>query len=781
MESTVQQWLAQRRARKHSGAQTTGLHAKLANLWARVRPDGFRPRYGDENLIDRIATSPAAQTTPVLQQALRSCSSSQRQAATALIVQHFDSRASAGFFVDAKSVLQRQPAADPRLGHWLGVASAEMQEATQAGIRIYGDRSARLRPGFPWHAPDQMGRDDLLFAVRPHRFAFAPRMALAVCDSTTTADEFRLLLEDWMVAAQRAPGLPFCSNLVVSQRLFAATWAFAYLAAAPEPAAGLACSFALLKLIGQDIDYLMPRLGSSYCNNHLLLDRFTAWFTALFYAELSAAASDIDQLEAIWLKELFGQTYEDGGSFEHSLYYHGLATEMAAGYMLLAKANRIALPDRVLVRIEKMLRMQAELCGPDVDLPDIGDRSDDPIFPLDSTGGEAAGAFREIYRALFAPDMLPVDQGHPCVERAFWLLGGRLATSEQPGQELRFTDYPDSGIVMFLQDADRTRCTFRTGPHPGLHYMPGHMHSDVLSVTLTYRGAPILVDPGTCSYRFRAEAGGSNVREYFAGPRAHNGFVIRDHDPLGPMTGDFRSHAAVPSLREVRRATGTDLAFVEAAMGMLPHSRTISRGVIHIRDIGFIVYNAVEPAFDSGDVALSFQFAPECAVNHIADGELTVQRGDIALAFAYSHGLGGAKVVAGCESPLNGWVSPRYGERVAAPQLMFNMAGGCRLSSMAVLQQDGAKRIAIAGEQPTPSARCFRIDSNDFCDYVLLNIGPLDAPVAAWGVSFQGRVAWLRIHRDGGCRLRWLDGRSCIAPRHGACYEYDEFLTDFSV
>ena len=95
-----------------------------------------------------------------------------------------------------------------------------------------------------------------------------------------------------------------------------------------------------------------------------------------------------------------------------------------------------------------MLRMQAELCGPDVDLPDIGDRSDDPIFPLDSTGGEAAGAFREIYRALFAPDMLPVDQGHPCVERAFWLLGGRLATSEQPGQELRFTDYPDSGIVM---------------------------------------------------------------------------------------------------------------------------------------------------------------------------------------------------------------------------------------------------------------------------------------------------------------------------------------------
>ena len=115
------------------------------------------------------------------------------------------------------------------------------------------------------------------------------------------------------------------------------------------------------------------------------------------------------------------------------------------------------------------------------------------VFPIDfllkmvGAGGAAGlvGAYLRFADAAFAPDMLPVDQGHPCVERAFWLLGGRLATSEQPGQELRFTDYPDSGIVMFLQDADRTRCTFRTGPHPGLHYMPGHMHSDVLSVTLT--------------------------------------------------------------------------------------------------------------------------------------------------------------------------------------------------------------------------------------------------------------------------------------------------------
>jgi len=182
----------------------------------------------------------------------------------------------------------------------------------------------------------------MLFAVHPHRFAFLPPLALAAATGGLATTAITAILDDWMLYAQRAPRLPWLSNLVVTQRLLACTWSFALAGTTGNDPAIRA---RLLRILAQDVTFLIPRLGDSAPNNHLLIDRFVEWFVALLLPELTPRAIDVARAEAAWLAELERQTYADGGSFEHSTHYHRLACEAAAGYLLLSDANDRPVPE----------------------------------------------------------------------------------------------------------------------------------------------------------------------------------------------------------------------------------------------------------------------------------------------------------------------------------------------------------------------------------------------------------------------------------------------------
>ena len=750
-------------------------------LWSRWRSKLPRPQYDDRHFWSSIAGMSAARGVGLLRQGADQFVRGQRDEAFSSLLEHFDGRVTPHFFVDARTVISPQTKSEPRLNTWMRAAAAEIRDATENGLKVYGVPIAPLRPGFPWQGQDDSAVRDLLVAARPHRLGFAPRMALSVCHGGSNVEDFRVLLEDWMQFAAAQPGLPYCSNLVAFQRLVAAAWAYAFLAAAPDSAACAASRVCLLKIINQDVRYLLPRLGDAYPNNHLLIDRFADWFIALIFPEFRSDRYDLETIEAEWLRELFNQTYEDGGGFEHSVYYHGLGCEMAAAYLLLADANSRPVADDVSTRIGRMLRLQAELCGPDGNAPDIGDASDDPIFPLDAGGGGHAAPLREICRALFAPAMSPVHHDHPGVERAFWLLGGKLAPITDSDAEAHFSEYPESGVAIFLADAEATRCTFRTGPKRGTRLMSGHMHSDLLSVTLTCHGIPFLVDPGTCTYRFGPTRGLDarvNLRKYFAGPGAHNGFAAGDRDPLGAMTADFRDKATIPDVRHVARAANRTLAFIEAELRADEFPR-VARGVIHVRDVCFLVYNLVHEPSAGSNVSLPFQFASGCTLQRERQGQWRASRAGAELALVFSDGLEEAQLIVGREYPTNGWISSGYGVRVAAPQLTVEVAQSRSLTGLAIFDGVGVGAMSMSCAEPSANARCFRIESEEYCDYVLVNVGPVDDVVTAWGVTFRGRVAWLRVSSKEGTRIRWLEGISCVAPTFGLKYEYDEVQEEF--
>jgi len=443
---------------------------------------------------------------------------------------------------------------------------------------------------------------------------------------------------------------------------------------------------------------------------------------------------------------------------------------------LLAEANGLEVSTDVRTHIGKLLRMQACVAGTDGHIPDLGDRSDDTLFPLNLAAGKSGAALREIYRVLFAPRMLPLARDHPALDGAFWLLGGTLCPAPEQPEEIGFVEFPQTGLALFLDDMESTRCAFRTGPAESVKVLPGHMHADLMSVTLVCRGAPILVDAGTYSYRFVADGGTTarvNWRDYFAGPRAHNGLVVGSRSPLGPLTGDFRDSATLPSTKHVASKANEGLAFLEGRMEGANGYPALARGVIHIRGVGFIVYNIVDDLPADEETRFAFQLAPRCVVAAISATQLRLENAGVGVGFAWSDDVRLAESPAGREFPTNGWVSTRYGERTAATQLLFDARGAKGLSAFTLLLQDSQQVSSVECQQPSAEVRSFRIQSPSLSDHVVLNLGALESAVTAWDVTFRGRLAWIRIPASGSPVIRWIDGISCDVPSHGLQHRFD--------
>ena len=158
---------------------------------------------------------------------------------------------------------------------------ASVSEAVEHGLQIYGSPGPVLDGSFPWTSLPAGPGGDSLYPYRPHRFAFLPRMALAVLQRELAAGQLVTILDGWIADAESGRD-PFCygTNLVVIQRILATAWAWVFLAARPisRTLDGLGLEGRLLRILWADVRFLEPRLGSSVPNNHLLADYFAATF-----------------------------------------------------------------------------------------------------------------------------------------------------------------------------------------------------------------------------------------------------------------------------------------------------------------------------------------------------------------------------------------------------------------------------------------------------------------------------------------------------------------------
>lgn len=662
------------------------------------------------------------------------------------IAAYFRQRHSPSFFADTgtlAALANRMSSDHPGWRDRL-VAIADADRAD--GLEIYSVTGPPLRPGFPWGGLHPEPNDDDLYSVRPHRFGFAPRHALAVLYGEEPATALADILEDWMAFAARGSSeLPYCSALVVIQRLLALSWAHAFVMALPEPedAATTRLHVAILRILHADIRFLLPRLGKSATNNHLLADRFASWYVHLLFPEFVDDAMDLNACEAAWLAELERQVYPDGTGFEHSLHYHELGCEMAAAYVLLCRRNSRPIASATLERIERMLGFQAGLAGPGSVTVPFGDATEDPLFALDTGDGWATAGLRELYRALFQPDLSPAAPASPSVERAFWLLGGALAPRESfsGDQEDRPQLWPDGGFGVLPGGQGSARLLFRTGPGIRQDLVAGHMHADLLSVCVTHGDQPVLTDPGTRCYRWRSGKAGPG-RAYFSGPAAHNGLALAAVDPLGPVQGDFRKETIPIRVDTTRCLIGRGIAWLEAEIrGSSPYAG-YRRGVVHVSGAYWIIYDRLPPGVEKSSAVLSFQTAAGVQARQTGTGTVLLETSAGTLWLAKGPGLDEPQIIQGRSDPPGGWVAPSYGKLIPAVQLRYGVAGEATLTTFTLGTGVAAARAVAVSVLET--GLVMKIEGPDTSDLLLL--AAHDEPVAVGMADAHGKAeaVWMR-------------------------------------
>ncbi len=691
-----------------------------------------------------------------------------------LLVRQFRQRRTPRFFIGAEELDQALDAITQQYPSWRERALSR-QEIAAASTPASVAQWAEIPRG---PGEDQLPRD------RVHHFAGAVRIARAIAYGAPREEKLQTYLDSWIAytEATRNPD-GYSSCLIAVYRAIALSWAWLFLSTSEKDTTEI--EFTILRILLHDARFLAKRLGTSFANNHLLADGFALWYLGTLLPEFAGAEEWKRAGEAVWLRELRRQIYEDGTSFEHSVRYHDLACELAAAYVLLKRRNGAEPEDWVIERLRRMLEFQAELSGPETATLAQGDGVEGAMFALDGFDALASSAPREILRALFAPDCPPPQSDARGSERAFWLLGGRLAPPPREPAAGAFRAFPDGGYFVFPETDPATRLVLRTGPAPEAAVMPGHMHADLHSVCLNLAGHAVIADPGTYTYRScegNWPAGTPPWRAHLRGAGAHSGFCLDGLDPLGPRSGDFPL-TPIQS-RAVGRAcrSGAVLAWVESAIAGQTAYAGHRRGVVHVRGGYWLCYDVLPQAAGAGRAWIQYQLARDARLDARGARAFLVECAGQRLWIAASEAAGECSILCGSHAPLAGWLSERYGQLEPAPMLRMAVDGSHSLIAtllMAGAAVQSAPQVEALGIGGTGYG--FRVTCGDRQDYLLLNADPDGKEISAWGINFAGALLLLRCQGGAARRIGWLDGtrvtvdaqRIVVEARSGALRELE--------
>jgi hypothetical protein len=743
-----------------------GKALRQAHRASRRAPLPHRPDLSDMALYRRLDAS-SEMGARVMAAVDRGDAAAARHA----VLHHFTTRTAPAFFCDVGEVSDLADTIRRIHPDWVHALCRRVDEDMHLGLRIMSRRAAPLAGGFSWAGLAAGPGGDTLFSAQPHRCGFMPRLAIAALHGKPTLPVIVSLLQQWISVTEASEPESYHSPLVVLYRVLALSWTFAFVAGlrnadeCPQQAA----LFAMLKILSADIAYLTTKVGHSYPNNHLLADGLAGWYCGLLYPELSGAQALKAEGEALFVRELQRQFLADGTSFEHSTHYHELGCEMTSAYVLLSRRNGLGVAPDVLDLLEKMLGFQASLTGAEAIALPVGDSTEDPLFPLDAMHGWAAGALRELHRALFDDRVTPAPAQDVTVERAFWLLGGRLAPSRPPSTGTLPATFELGGFFVQHDAERRARLMFRSGPAEGQLISAGHAHSDLLSLYLSVDGVPFIVSAGTYTYRFNSKgwpAGSPPWRRYFAGPYCQNGPASED-DPFGEMTGDFRNRDVPCRISTRQHIAAPALTWLEFEIAGENPMAGYRRGLVHVVGEYWVVYDLPTQACRKGGLSMGLQFAPGTRVSMAHERHLLAHIESSSVSVALSTGFTEARIFSGSMEPLAGWVSPRYGEVVQAPQLRAGLGTNdapCAFLLQPMCADDGERRINATHAGPEFIA--LQISGRGAVDTLLISTSGDGQPFAAFDVRAVGGLVWLRTVQGKVADLRSVHASRCSYRGH---------------
>ena len=543
-------------------------------------------------------------------------------------------------------------------------------------------------------------------------------------------------LMSWMDENPPKTGINWASSLELALRAISWIWGLYCFQASPtlrEAVFQRALKF--LFVHGRHIETYLSRYYSP--NTHLTGEALGLLYLGTLFPEFRVAQRWQRAGWSILVEQLDKQVRPDGSYFEQSTYYHRYTTDFYLHASILGRLNGLPVEAAIHGKLRALLAQLMYLTQPDGRTPLLGDDDGGRLLVLDDRAPDDFRAALATGAVLFdRPDFAYV--AGEAAEETLWLMGAGGVRAFEALQRVppaaTARAFADGGYYV-MRDGwgrDASSLVVDCGPHGGLTC--GHAHADALGVTLVVRGTPVLVDPGTYTYR---SPGG--LRDHFRSSAAHNTVTVAGEPssiPSGPFSWRHVGRSAVTDWRPGARCDYFEA--VDDGYARLTPPALHRRSVFHLRGDYWIVRDRICTAGEH-DVALHLQFAPGVALEALSATRGVGRWGPECLEIGvFGH--------AGVMRIGEGLVSSSYGALSPAATCTFTARGrGPRdVVSFFVPRSDGEQPLTIE-ERPAPNGRAFVIASPGVEDVLLLGA---DGDTPSGDLASDAAWAWVRRAPD---------------------------------
>jgi Heparinase II/III-like protein/Heparinase II/III N-terminus len=475
------------------------------------------------------------------------------------------------------------------------------------------------------------------------------------------------LILSWMDGNKPFRGLSWVFGIELALRIISVALALSIIGTESLPSAVRA---SMLRFFFAHVDWIkrFPSLYSS-ANNHRIAELVGLIVGTTMAPGIPDAAAIREDSWRSLLVEIDRQILPDGVGAEQSLGYTAFSIEL---FLLAATAigrNR-NLPKATTDRLSAWAEYSLWLSDTDGRLPAIGDFDDCRVIATTQAPESRyiASILAAVADCIGRQDLAPPAKDSGIRD----LLLGSAGTfsNDRVGMRSFLT-----GGYSVLRSMGKTPAVLTIDHGPiGYLAIAAHGHADALAIWLSVGNQPIIVDAGTYLYH-------SNriLRDTFRQTAVHNTLILDDVSssrPSGPFNWATKANSRLiasahnPSSRIVAEHDGYALKY----------------GVIHRRTVeydGVACFTIVDEflgATTEETVAVSFLLDPTCQSALEPDGMgVVVTRNAISIARLANAGELKARIVRGDDKLGLGWVSPSFGIRVPADQILFE--GTLRRSS----------------------------------------------------------------------------------------------------
>lgn len=493
-------------------------------------------------------------------------------------------------------------------------------------------------------------------------------------------------IRGWIAANPPLIGINWASMLELGFRCLSWLWAIELFAVDDDDEQPWLVD--LLIALDRQLTHVEQNLSHYFSpNTHLLGEALALYAAGRSLSVLERGTRYADTGRAVLVAQVSRQIGRDGGHLERSTHYHRYTLDF---YLLALAVARItgdpaaSTFERAVGRLATAARLLAD---PNGRLPHIGDDDGGMLFPICGRDADDVRDSLTIAASLLdRPDLRIGD----APEEALWVLahpafqGGVARTlSTAPADTVGSAALPDMGYYVSRSTAgdhlvvDAGRHGYENG---------GHAHADALSLTLSVRGMPLLIDPGTACY-----TADPATRDRFRSSALHNTVVVDGRSqstPAGPFHWTQTANADAHVWR-----TNAAFDYLEASHdGYAPVRHR--RHVLALHGDLVIVADLVEGP-RTHDIAVHWHLDPRWSV-HPAGRQAIFRSAGERVDFAVSRGVlththGSPDDAIGWHAPVYGRIEPTSALRIscagATPQWIVSVFGMNRSNEVFAVEQ----------------------------------------------------------------------------------------------